>query len=504
MINSLKNSSSGHDELPPFVAKTCINEFIEPITYMINESLKSGVFPSELKIARIVPIFKSGDPSLLNNYRPISVLSFFSKIFEKIVYNIVFDFLYENKVLYDYQFGFRSKHSTQHALITLVERITTSLDVGNIVISLFIDFKKAFDTVNHQILLRKLYAYGIRGTLLKWFEDYLTGRTQYVIYDGIKSEVKEVKCGVPQGSILGPLLFIITMNDICNVSDLLFAIMYADDTCLLINGNDLHTLIKQLNSELQCLSDWFKSNKLSLNTKKTFYMIFHRARLKNTDHRNMDVIMDHSTLTKVVSLKYLGVIVDHKLNWIDHITYVKNKISKGIGIMYKARRYLNKVSLKNLYYAYIYPYFTYCIEVWGSAAKCHVNSLSLLQKKIIRIMTFSPYLAHTAPIFIDLAILPFNKIFIDRIGITMFKVEYELFPKSVTQMFTKNKDIHSHNTRNRNLLRMSTGTKNFSYHSARIWNTIASKISINVSLSQFKATLKKYLLHNPFVYTYSR
>ena len=123
--------------------------------------------------------------------------------------------------------------------------------------------------------------------------------------------------------------------------------MYADDTCLLINGNDLHTLIKQLNSELQCLSDWFKSNKLSLNTKKTFYMIFHRARLKNTDHRNMDVIIDHSTLTKVVSLKYLDVIVDHKLNWIDHITYVKNKISKGIGIMYKARKYLNKVSLKN-------------------------------------------------------------------------------------------------------------------------------------------------------------
>ena len=140
----------------------------------------------------------------------------------------------------------RSKHSTQHALITLVERITTSLDVGDIVISLFIDFKKAFDTVNHQIPLRKIYAYGIRGTLLNWCEDYLTGRSQYVIYDGIKSEVNEVKCGVSQGSILGPLLFIITMNDICNVSDLLFAIMYADDTCLLINGNDLHTLINRL------------------------------------------------------------------------------------------------------------------------------------------------------------------------------------------------------------------------------------------------------------------
>ena len=167
--------------------------------------------------------------------------------------------------------------------------------------------------------------------------------------------------------------------------------------------------------------------------------------------------MDNITLSKVSSIKYVGVIVDHKLNWIDHITHVKSKISKGIGIMYKARRYLNKIGLKNLYHAYIYPYLTYCIEVWGSASKCHLNSLFLFQKKIIRIMTFSPYLAHTDPIFKDLTILPFDKIFIDRIAFTMFKIEYELLPKSVIQMFSKNRGIHSHDTRN--LLIVATGTK---------------------------------------------
>ena len=195
VINSLNNSSPGHDELPPFVAKACMNELIEPITHMVNESLKSGLFPSELELARVVPIFKSGDPSLLTNYRPISVLFFFSKNFEKIVYNLVFDFLSDNELLYDYQFGFRSKHSTQHALITLVDRVTKSLDRNNIVVSLFIDLKKAFDTVHHRILLRKLYAYGIRGVLLKWFESYLTDRSQYVIYDGVRSETKVVECG---------------------------------------------------------------------------------------------------------------------------------------------------------------------------------------------------------------------------------------------------------------------------------------------------------------------
>ena len=172
-----------------------MDELIEPITHIVNESLKSGLFPSELKLARVVPIFKSVDPSLLTNYRPISVLSFFSKFFEKIVYNLVFDFLSDNEILYDYRFGFRSKHSTQQALITLVDRVTKSLDRSNIVVSLFIDLKKAFDTVHHRILLRKLYAYGIRGVLLKWFESYLTDRSQYVIYDGVRSETKVVECG---------------------------------------------------------------------------------------------------------------------------------------------------------------------------------------------------------------------------------------------------------------------------------------------------------------------
>ena len=172
--------------------------------------------------------------------------------------------------------------------------------------------------------------------------------------------------------------------------------------------------------------------------------------------------------------------------------------------MYKARRYLNKGSVKNLYDTYIYPYFIYCIEVWGSAANCHLNSIFLLQKKIIRIMTFSHYLAHTGPILIDLAILPFDKIFFDRISIMMFKVESELLLKSVTQMFSKNKDIHSHDTRYKNLLRVSIGTKNVTYLSARIWSAIVSKINIIFLLSQFKVILKIYLLHNPLVYIYSK
>ena len=323
VISSLNNSSAGYDELPPFVAKSCVDGFIEPITYMVNESLRSGICSSELKIAKVVPVFKSGDLSLLTNYRPISVLPFLSKVFEKIVYNCLFDFICDNNILYDYQFGLRPKHSTQQAIITLFDNITKSLDNGNIAISIFIDLKKAFDTVNHRILLRKLYAYGIGGPILKWIESYLTGRTQYVVFDGKESEVRTVQCGVLQGSILGPLLFILNMNDICNVSDLFFAIMYADDTSLLVTGNDLYSLIASLNNALKDLCSWFKSNKLSLNTNKTFYMIFHRSRIKCDTDSTLEIIMDNGILTKTSCLIYLGVIVDQKLNWIEHISYVK-------------------------------------------------------------------------------------------------------------------------------------------------------------------------------------
>ena len=435
-------------------------------------------------------------------YDPISVLSFFSKVFEKIVYNHVLDFIDDNNVLYDYQYGFRHSHSTQQAIITLVDRITKSLDKGHIAITILLDLKKAFDTVDHRILLRKLYAYGIRGALLKWFESYLTGRTQYVAFNGTNSDIHYVKCGVPQGSILGPLLFILYMNDICSVSKLLFTLLYADDTCVMLSGKDLNDLIAVLNVELISLCDWLKSNKLSLNTQKTFFMVFHRARLKSVNCN--DLVIDNASITRVYSAKYLGIIIDVKFNWIVHITYIKNKISKAIGIMYKARQYLNKSSLVNLYYSYVYPYLTYCIEVWGCAYPTHLQCLFLLQKKIIRIITFSHYLAHTEPLFMSLEILPLEKIFYHRCGLMMYKYHNNLLPCSISQLYAKNDSIHDHNTRCSNLLRVPIGSKSFTSVSARIWNVLNNIIVFDVPISKFKSLLKQYLLYNSLTLTYSK
>ena len=496
IILNLKNSSAGWDEIPALMAKKCIQAYIKPLTHIINMSLAEGMFPYELKLARVVPIYKSGDKKCINNYRPISVLPFFSKIFEKVIYNYLVDFMEKNNVIFKRQFGFRQKHSTQQAVITLVNNITNSLETGDIVISLFLDLKKAFDTISHSILLKKLYSYGIRGTAHKWFTSYLTDRTQYVAFDGHTSEILKIKCGVPQGSILGPLLFIIYVNDMCNVSELLFKVLYADDTCVTIAGKNIDQLIFTLNEEVELLNTWLKSNKLSLNVSKTHYLIFHRARLKQA---NLALSINGVTVSEVKTFKYLGVIIDNKLKWIDHIAHVKIKVSRGIGIIRKARSFISKNSLKDLYYSFVYPYLLYCTEVWGNAATTHLQPLNVLQNKIVRMLTFSPYRANTDSIYLELGILPLYKIVIQSIALIMYKMSHDMLPIVISEMYKQNKDVHSHDTRRSKLLHIPHGThtKTFRYKSTLIWNELTIKnVDSNVSFPKYKKKLKQFLQYN--------
>ena len=221
--------------------------------HILNLSLKQGVFPSELQIARVIPIYKGRDNMQINNYRPVSVLAFISKIFERIMYNRIIEFVNKHNILYKYQFGFREKHGTNTALIVLIDKISTAVSIsnGDMVLGVFLDFSEAFDTVDHSILLNKLYKYGLRGVAHKWVFSYLYERQQFVSFNINKSKTFSIFCGVPQGSILGPLLFLLYVNDISQVSSILFPILYADDTNLFLQGKCLNTLIEKMNLELQ-------------------------------------------------------------------------------------------------------------------------------------------------------------------------------------------------------------------------------------------------------------
>ena len=227
------------------------------------------------------------------------------------MYNKVITFLDRYNILYQNQFGFRQQHSSHHALITLVDKITKSLDHGDIVIGIFLDLKKAFNTVDHNILIKKLYYYGISGNILKWFESYLTDRKQYVYFKGKKSDIKKISYGVPQGSILGPLLFILYINDFASVSVKLFYVLFADNTNIFLNGKDINKLVEIIQSELFKLCNWLQMNKLTLNLPKTHFMVFHRAKRKLN---NISISLNSVPIEQVNHTKFLGVVIDNKLD----------------------------------------------------------------------------------------------------------------------------------------------------------------------------------------------
>ena len=411
------------------------------------------------------------------------------------MYNRLISFINANDILYKLQFGFREKHSTNIALMVLVDKVASALNDGEIVLGAFLDYSKAFDCVNHDILLYKLEYYGIRGVALEWFRSYLSDRQQFVSFDGVESESSKIICGVPQGSILGPLLFLLYINDIANVSNVLFSILFADDSNAFLTGKNIETMINIMNLELAKLVIWLKANRLSLNIKKTKFMVFSNKPVLLYDHC---VMICNQSIENVQYIKFLGVFIDRKLTWEHHIKYVKGKIAKAIGLLCRVRKYLNKSCLLTLYYTFLFPYLNYCIEVWGCAAQYHINSLITLQKKAVRIITSSKFREHTMPLFQTLNILTIPQLYLYRIGMFMFKVFHHNVPLICQSMFVTNADIHCYNTRQRHQLHVpisqsATLFKTIRVKGVSVWNSIMNMVDIQCSIGTYKYRLRKII-----------
>ena len=516
-----ERKSPGPSDIPIKFLRIAAPIIVPHLVRIYNLSLEKGIFPDPLKLAKIIAIFKAGSKLSVTNYRPISLLSVFSKIFEKIVHEQLYTFLIKEAVIYESQFGFQKGRSTLHSLIEIVEKIRECMESKKYGCGIFIDLKKAFDTVNHEILVLKLEHYGIRDKALEWFNSYLTGRTQFTFCNGKKSELRTITCGVPQGSVLGPLLFLLYINDLPNISSRLKFYLFADDTNIFYESSDLEVLERTVNKELNKLSLWLNANRLALNISKTNFVIF---AAKNKPMKNVTILINKKAIQQVQYVKYLGVLIDSQLTFAQHISSVVKKVSRVTGLMYRIRGCVNNQTLKMIYYSLIYSYLLYGLPIWGNADDTHISPLYTLQKKAIRLILnkdksiqtlFELPGEHTSywyidtfvkpsstPLFKELGILKLHDIFKLSVLIFVYESLNELNPIQFHSFFkfpyiTRNTAANRGSNLEVPAARTSTyGLKSIKFTGTKIWNELHQDVRIAPSKNAFKINLKKRLLMN--------
>ena len=492
IIESLKTKNScGYDEIPIKILKLSTPYILSPLTFLCNKSLSTGIFPERLKYAQIRPIYKKGDRQLITNYRPISLLTSFSKIFEKLILTRLLRHLDANEILAKEQYGFRCNSSTENAAYEIFNEITKSMNKKCFVGGLFCDLEKAFDCVNHKILLEKLKFYGITGKLLDLIQSFLHGRFQNILIADASSGWRTIQHGVPQGSILGPLLFLIYINDLPLLAGINSKIvLFADDTSTIITCSNREDLTTALYKTLSNINLWFKANFLSLNINKTCLLQF---RTNNKIDNTLELKYLNETILNVSSVKFLGLLVDDTLSWGQHINQLASKLSSACYAIRTLTPLLSKNAIRMLYFSYAHSIISYGIIFWGNSS----NSIKIFkqQKKILRIMTNSKKIESCRKLFKKMKILPFYCQYI--LSLSMYMVNNK-------HLFTKNLEIHSHSTRMASNFHVPTAKltkyqKGAHYMGIKIFNHLPGYIKGLINEKQiFKNTLEKFLLDNIF------
>ena len=507
IITSLNpRKAVGPNSIPTDILQILKNDISLPLMIIFNISISTGIHPDLLKIAKTIPIYKKGSKLATGNYRPISLLSNLNKILEKLMFNRIYKFLENKKCIYDLQFGFRSKHSTNHTLIQITENIRKALDNKQYACGIFIDLQKAFDTVNHHILLDKLNYYGIRGTGNNWFKSYLSNRSQYVSIQGFESDIKEINHGVPQGSVLGPLLFLLYINDLHVAIKNSSVYHFADDTNLLNINTSPKRMQNQVNYDLKCLYNWLLANKISLNCSKTELIFFHKPGHPIKNFKFKIKINGHK-ITPTDNLKYLGVYLDSTLSGKYHCDNLCNKLKRANGMLSKVRHYVPKDELKSIYHAIFSSHMIYGCQIWGQGWNKHIQMIQKLQNRAIRIINFREFNVNPNPLYKNDNILKIQ----DFVKLQNCLLIHDYLTNSLPNCF----DNYFHKldyiyldvqTRNSNLgcifspIRNTTryGINSITQKSISVWNSVTKTIKTDLSTTsrnKLKKIVTKYFLN---------
>jgi hypothetical protein len=435
------------------------------ITYIFNLSFSQGLFPQLLKSAIVTPIHKSGSKLDPGNYRPISILTLFSKLLEKLFYNRLISFVNNHNILHPLQFGFRADYSTSTAIAHVLSSLITKINNKKHTVLALFDLKKAFDLVNHKLLLTKLMHYGIRGIPQQWLTSYLFGRFQKTKVGNISSNSKPISAGVPQGSILGPLLFLLFVNDVFQLATFNVEIyLYADDTAFIFHADSNSQLQCIINKFLNLYNNWCSDNYIVINPMKSCYLTFNNA--------NVVLTINDQLLANPTSVKYLGILIDNKLNWSQHVNHVYKLCCQRIGIFKRVLSYLPSSVVPMYYNAFIRSCFAYCITYWFNNDRS--GKYKLINKIDNLILFLSKKLNLTVPDFcLQTGICNVNVVHELQCLSLMYDIVNNGLKLPFFHVYT-NAMVHTHNTRTVNNLHINCITaldrRNFIYQSTLFWN----------------------------------
>ena len=495
------NKATGKDNISAKILKLSSPIIIKQICDICNHSIRHNTFPADWKIARISPLHKRNSTQNPENYRPISILPLMSKILEKHVYNSLYEFLSVNDLFSSKQYGFRSNHSCETALIAMTDNWLNSIYKNEYCGVLFIDLCKAFDLVNKNILLEKLKLYNLDDNSLLWFQSYLTDRKQAVKINSNSSDELTTEFGVPQGSILGPLLFLIYINDLPLENSTGNTALFADDATISVCSKNIDIVKQNLDLEAERTYNWCEDNGMVISIEKTKAMLItsrHKSYRLTEAQRDLNINLHGNKIISTKQEKLLGILIDNNLAWHPQVKKVRQTIIFKISILRKIRKYL-PTPIRILYYNYyIKPHLEYCCSVWGNCSKSDIDTLIKLQKQAARLILETDRYAPSAPLFSQLRWQTFDQITRERQAFMVFKATNNKTPSYITNMFQSAciNTQHSLRSKTNNKLHIPKAhSKSLRYTGPKIWNSLSNKIRKAKTSNQFRTEYKSFLNH---------